>query len=423
MALTILPTELIENITNNLSLAAFRSIRLVCRLLRDQSFHHFKERFFRRRSLTWTEESFQKALAVTLHPYFSDALQELVIDATPRHTIRLWILEVANAESRGPLCETEHPAAKQEAETLAKYWNETRFDQKTLVKMFEKIKMLQSITFCYEGINRRYGKFARRYCERSQNEMSRPFVSTMYAITASGITVRNIYADEEMMYGAVSIGRLESLSPILSKFDHAFEQLRTLNLNLRDWRHPEEGFEPLIGKTPFVVRFLAKCKNIRSLELSCYSMLEEDIFAEMAQHCHYPHLEYCKLSLFRILAMDDLLTFLYPAKESLQSLSLNHVVLRDDDAEWPDLMNCLALELDGLQWMHLKNLFTRLGARIEFRGAVSGTSIVAGPWSITVVQPRLQAKLQDQAEQVVSGNSGPAWYLAPVAYPFIGLRV
>src|SRR4051812_10288075 len=100
--------------------------------------------------------------------------------------------------------------------------------------MFEKIKVLQSITFCYEGIDRRYGKFACWYCERSQNEISRPFVLTMYAITASDTAVRNIYADEGMIYGAVSIGRLESLSPILSKFDNASKQLRMLHLNLRD---------------------------------------------------------------------------------------------------------------------------------------------------------------------------------------------
>jgi hypothetical protein len=313
--------------------------------------------------------------------------------------------------------------AKESADSLARQWNATRFDQKVLIRMFERIKTLQSITFEYEGMEKRYGKFGRRYCETSQNEMSRPFVSTMNAIVAAGITVQNIYMDDKKYHGAVSVGRLESLSPVLSRFDAVFENLHTLSLNLRDWRHPEEGFEPLIQHVPFVVRFLAKCKSITSLELSCYSSLEDEIFSEMAQNCTFSRLESCRLSLFRIYDAADLLTFLVPSKNTLRSLSLSHIVLRDYAADWSEVLLRMADELTQLHFLELQSLFTKMGSSIAFPAVSPGCYPVPRVRSMKLTATDLQDTLRKRAMNLGIDESGPAWHVAAVAYPFVGLRI
>jgi hypothetical protein len=425
MGLNFLPTELVEHIASHLDLPGFRSFRLVCHSLQQQSAHHFRERFFRKRTTIWTIESFQTALAVTSHPEFGNALQDLYVDATPRHSIRLWRMKTQLQDNNiffSNLSVEDERDAKESADAQARQWNQTRFDQKILFKMFDRIKVLQSITFEYEGMEARYGKFGRRYCETSQNEMSRPFVSTMNAIVASGITVQNIYMDKEKKYGAVSIGRLESLSPALSKFDAVFQNLHTLHLNLRDWRHPEEGFEPLIQHVPFVVRFLAKCGNIRNLEMSCYSSLEDDIFSDMANYCAFSHLESCKLNLFRVYAATDLLIFLRHSQSTLRSLSLSHIVLRDDYADWSEVMLRMANELDCLELLELHALFTRIGNNIAFPATARGCYPVPRVRSMTLTTPDLQETLRKRALNLGIHEAGPAWHVAAVAYPFVGLR-
>jgi hypothetical protein len=86
-------------------------------------------------------------------------------------------------------------------------------------------------------------KFYRRYCERSQLEMSPLFVSIMAVLASSKLQVSHIYLDKESPYGAISTRRLGALAPNLLAFDHAFARLETLQLNLRDWRPVDERFE------------------------------------------------------------------------------------------------------------------------------------------------------------------------------------
>ncbi|KAH7130509.1 hypothetical protein B0J11DRAFT_578041 [Dendryphion nanum] len=412
-----LPTEMVEAVADNLSLIEFRQLRLVCSSLQQQSLHQFRERFFRQKTLAWEVESFESLLQVTKHPYFGKSIRHLIIESTPTYAIRLWKLNRRVIET--PDHDVEHrltleeDALADEACRVAKFWNETRYDQKSLMTFFEQVRTLESITLSFNGMERHLGKFARMYCERSRNEMSRPFVTTMFTMATLGATVDNIFLHEDRNYGAISIGRLESLSPVLSKFEDAFTNLHTIQLNLRDWRFPEEGFEPPIGRAPFVVRFLSKCTNIRRFEVSCFSSLEGNIFPEMAKHCKFPFLERCHLDLFRVFAMEDLLNFLDGAKDTLRVLSLSHVVLRDETADWSDIMRSIASGLN-LESLELKNLFNRRGGRVGIEGTVKG--------AITLSGPDLKSTLEYHADNLVVGNWGPAWHLASTSYPFIGLR-
>ncbi|KAF2704642.1 hypothetical protein K504DRAFT_506621 [Pleomassaria siparia CBS 279.74] len=410
MGLANLPTELVEHITAYLDLTTFRSFRLVSHSLGHQALHQFKERFFRKRSISWTLSSFQTVSAINAHHYFGNALQHLFIDATPRHAIKLWKLKSDISASMDIASEGEYETEKKESDRISKMWNATRFDQKTLIKMFEEIAggMLESITFAYSGMEKKYGKFARRYCETSQNEMSRPFVSVMSAIVASRITVKRIWHDPKKGYGAVSIGRLEALSPTLSHFDAAFEKLQALSLNLRDWRHPEEGFEPLIGKTPFVVRFLAKCRNIRSLELSCYSTLEDDMFAELATHCVFPRLESCELGLFRIYTIASLLS-LVASTTTLKTLSLTRIVLRSNTEAWPALIHALADNVPSLEYLKLTKNYEGGGQVIRFEiphPYLEGKTLLTN--SLDIRGNDAHGEMRKHAENVVTSSEGPA---------------
>jgi hypothetical protein len=420
MALSQLPTELVELIAKDLDIQSFRSFRLTNLALSRQSLHVYIKRFLRKRTVRWDIESLWALEWMTSSPRFEGALEELVVDATPRFAIRLWELEkgIADAaaqqayEKRDEL-QGRYQKVGEESEVAARYWNETRQDQKILASVFKRLKALSSITFAYDGMDKNHLLFGRRYCENSQNEMSRPFVSTMAALATSHLDVRSIGVDPKRRYGAISIGRLESISPVLAKFDYAFPTLSHLELSLRDWRYPDEGFEMPRGKAPFIVRFLSRFRNIQTLELSCFSSLEEDILSEMSKHCEFPRMHTCKLDLFRIRAADNLFDLLEPSTGSLRSLSLSRTVLKDEHTEWSQVLRRIALTY-ALEKAEFKNLFMRSGARVGFAGSMQGSLVLEGAG--------LKGYLEQQTGHLMTGNWGPAWHLAAVAYPFIGLR-
>ncbi|KAL5409158.1 hypothetical protein PMIN03_006089 [Paraphaeosphaeria minitans] len=412
-----LPTELTEHVTGDLDLDSFRSFRLVSHSLNQQSLHQFRERFFRTRTVAWTIESLDRLTHITSDPYFGRSLRDLVVDSTPRFAIRLWGLEKGIIEAdlqqdqhRRDDVQARYNEVEARLEQETRFWNETRHDRKALASVFEHLGRLQSIVFAYEGMKKNFTLFGRRYCESSQNEMSRPLVSTLAAVAMSKLIVQTISIDPGRRYGAVSIGRLESLSPFLVVFDDVFLGLKVLKLNIRDWRSPDDGLEMPNGKAPFLVRFLAKLRNLESLDLSCFSSLEENILSEMARHCKYPRLRTCRLHLFRVPSAYDLLRFLEPAYEWLSSLKLCHCVM--SDGEWSHAMTDIASEL-RLEYLELSDLFTRLGARVGFDGRMRRTLVIR--------EPGLDRQLMYQSSRL-SGNWGPAWHLDAVAYPFIGLH-
>jgi hypothetical protein len=385
MTLSSLPTELIEHIASHLDLSTTCSFRLTSPSLSKQTSHLFRDRFFRKCSIEWTLESLDKLRDISRHDVFGTALRDLIIDATPYHARDLWAMQLRISEahaiftpygtvSANPELEKQYRVDVKKAEKDATLLNETRYDQKCLISCFSKLLSLDSITFEYRGMSSDYAKFCRRYCERSQHEMSRPFVSTMSAIASTKIQVNNILLSKKYHYGAISIGRLESLAPNLWAFDHAFEHLSTLQLNLRDWRPADEGFEIEIIRAPFIVRFLAHARHVRTLELSCYSMLEPDLFAAMATDCHFKRLEVCKLSIIQIPSVSAFRAFFSHPSKTLKSLSLQYVLLADQDVGWPDLLSGLqddAHVLCRLEDLHVENLFTVEGRTVWIDGYLS----------------------------------------------------
>jgi len=250
MSLASLPTELIEAITSHLDLSASRSLRLVSSTLKQQSLHVFRDLYFRTRTLQWTKQDLKNLLDISKHTTFGNALRQLVVDATPKHSTSMWQLrkriseaDAIFSEPHGVFFKSElqerYIAEEKDATESATFFNESRYDQKCLRAAFDTIDQLESVTFMYTGMEKTYGKFGRRYCESSQHEMSRPFVSTMMAVAASGIRVKKICTHKQFNYGAVSVGRVESLAPFLRNFDGVFEKLEQLELNLRDWRCPD----------------------------------------------------------------------------------------------------------------------------------------------------------------------------------------
>ncbi|KAH7411961.1 hypothetical protein DE146DRAFT_259535 [Phaeosphaeria sp. MPI-PUGE-AT-0046c] len=428
MLLDTLPTELVEVIATHLDLLAARSLRLTSSSLKQKSLHVFRDRFFLKRCISWTKHDLDQLVTISTHPTFGPILQHLSIDSTPRSSISLWQLRKRISDSDAIISDSENIIFRSElqeqyigeekrAKELATFFNETRHDQKCLQAVFEKLPHMESVVFRFEGMDQKYGKFGRRYCESSQHEMSRPFVSTMAAIAASNIHVKEISIDSHYNHGAVGIGRLESLAPSLGKFATAFARLEKLELNLRDWRYPDIGFELESDRAPFVVRFLMKARSVKHLTISCYSSLEADLIGDMARHCTFDKLETCKLSHFRLHDMMDLGRLLGRSALTLRNLNLTHMALRGADQEWVDLLRGLAsddLSLQALEQMKLDSLYTKRGARIHFKDGTSprltvGTEGLRKSW-----RDELMAQLDDMNES----TWGPPWHLAVVAYPF-----
>ncbi|KAF2643652.1 hypothetical protein P280DRAFT_496248 [Massarina eburnea CBS 473.64] len=414
MALIALPTELVEHVAEHLDVVSFCAFRLACSSLTQQSLHRFRERFFRRRTLRWDTSSFHQLEDVTSHPHLGSSIEELVVDATPHFAIQLWklrkgILDAQDDEDKRSSLFAERAITLVKADETARYWSETRHDQRTLISVFRKIKSLQSIIFVYDGVGNNMLLFGRIYCESSQNEMSRPFVSTLAALATANLTVRTLCTDTTRKHGAVSIGRLESISPILAQYDEAFLKLEVLQLTLRDFRDSDEGFELPIGRASFVVRCLAKFRNLRSLDLSCFSNLDGDILHEMARHCRYPHMEYCRLDLMEIKSENDLFRFLETSTDSLRALSLSHMILRDEAEKWQQVLRRVATDL-ALESLELKDLFAKAGVRIGFESSMRSTLKLEGP--------TLADELIQHANNLSCAKWGLSWHLAAVAYPF-----
>ncbi|KAG9185212.1 hypothetical protein G6011_07756 [Alternaria panax] len=427
MALSNLPTELIEHITLYLDRPTSCSLRLTSPSLSKKTSHVFKDRFFRQHTLQWTREAFSRLQEMTSHPHFGNSLQHLVIEATPRHSIHLWQTQTHISNTQGISTpygvvsatrdlEEKYATDSKVADDIATFFSETRFDRKCLVTLFEGLEQLESITFAYEGMDDRYAKFATRYCKISQHEMSRPFVSTMSAIATSKIQVRSIRLDNAKTYGAVGIGRLENIAPLLRDFDHAFEKLETLQLHLRDLRSSHSGFELEAPRTPFVVRFLAKARNVRRLELSCYSSLDGDVFGELARHCRFGKLETCKLSTVRIQAAEDLFTLLQPSEKTLTALHLVNVRLSDEVTMWRDLLGNVAASEDilpNLEDFSLGNLFTLDRFNIWLKGR-KGLCCVGEDW---------RGQLSNAVDEIEERPAELPWGMAAVVYPFVGFSV
>ncbi|CAA9956413.1 FBOX domain containing protein [Pyrenophora teres f. maculata] len=380
-----LPTELIELIASYLNLPSFRSLRLTSRELSRQTAHHLGTRYLRTQTLSWARSSLDTFLEKNTYESFSGRLQNLVVDATPYHYQNFWrassaLLHTGGGEVSEALdaarTSATAAAAAAAAATVNKFFNETRYDVKVLTTVFARLEKLETLTFEYEGMEQKYAKFGMVYCVSSQHEMSRPFVSTMAAVAATGLSVAAInYGGYHGDYGAVGIGRLESLAPVLGRFDTAFAKLTVLSLCLRDWRCPDEGFQlDDSARTPFVVRFLAKARELRELRLDCYSVFEDDIFGHMARCCVFPKLERCKLVMLPINVHSprDLHTFLAPCEDSLVFLGLYNLLLPGGGSEpsWPELLVDLARDetvLKALQTLKLQNLFAAKGDRMWYK--------------------------------------------------------
>lgn len=372
-----------------------------------------------------------------MHPNLGLALKHLVIDATPHYSLQLWTMRRRSLDSRadaGHLApvtdgedggnlrvrlDEEYEVLAQEAEGRAKWFNETRFDVVCLRKVFARVKTLESIVFAYDGMEIRYAKFAQRYCEASQHEMSRPFVSTLQALAAMGTRVKRLEIATGKGYGVVSVGRLESLAPSLRSFDYVFEKLERLELKFRDWRYPDTGFALESSRAPFVVRFLAKCRNVRVLDLSFYSAFEEDAFEGLAREGRLERLECVTLELFRVKWGEDLMAFLAPSERCLRELRLRHVLLDNPESTWKEIFVKLADEQTGfeaLRILHAERLFTERSSgvkRLLFHDGTSSTS------TLRVDGKHWRNELKECGCKYVESEAGRMWESGAISYPFM----
>ncbi|KAF3041267.1 hypothetical protein E8E12_000344 [Didymella heteroderae] len=386
MSLSTLPTELLEQIASYLDLAAFRSLRLTAHHCHIRTSLFFKHRFFSTQYVSWNKDSLKRLVYVAAHAEFGDALKCLVVDATPYYALELWKMRRRSADA-GHLTpitddedgsklvrrlEDEYEVRAQEADSTARWFNETRFDVVCLKKVFARVKSLENLVFAYEGMDMRYSKFAQMYCETTQHEMSRPFVSALHALAASGTPVNCVSTAGIRSHGAVSVGRLESLAPCLRAFDNVFEKLDTLRLKLRDWRSPDTGFELERSRAPFSARFLVKCRNVRVIDLSFYSCFEDDAFGELVRVGRFERLQSVTLEMFRVKQGKNLIEFLEPSKAFLTELRLRHVLLDTNDEKesgrkcWNEVFGEFTDEkrhLQNLRVFHAERLFfnSRIG--------------------------------------------------------------
>ncbi|USP78825.1 hypothetical protein yc1106_06099 [Curvularia clavata] len=459
MTLISLPNELIEHIASYLDLPSIRSLRLTTSSITRATSHLFRDRFFYQHTLTWTKQSLDTLVEISLHPNYGTALRHLIINATPQHSMHFWRLRKSISEiddistpyggvkpSAQRQLEAEQVLAEQKIKETTTFFNETRYDQKMLKQAFSNLSKLPGgssltrLTFLYNGLSAAYSGGSPLYCQLSQCEMSRPFVSTLAALASSpDIHISDILLSRDAPHGAVSIGRLESLAPSLTAFDKAFASLQHLALNLRDWRRPDGGFTLPTSTTttrpPFIVRFLSKATHLRSLELSCFSWLDPDLFTQIARLCVFPDLQSLKLSVLSLSSAQALSNFLMPAmSKDLRCLKIRHVLLVDREVEWDDWLAWLASigtgtastvqgeakdedrtrSGTGITHLCIADLFRPMNEVIHFQGK---RGLCFGEdWA-----SRLRMTLEDEGVEV--SESRLVWSMGAFAYPFVGLSM
>lgn len=437
MTLSSLPAEILDQIASCLDLPTFRALRLTASHYHSQTAHSFIQRFFATQHIQWKKFSLQRLVEVSTDPGLGGACRNLIVDATPYHALVLWKMRRRSADAghMTPLTDDEdainlvkrlgldYGMLQEKAESVSRWLNETRFDVKCLTTVFSQLTSLESITFAYEGMETRYSKFSGRYCEVSQHEMSRPFVSTISALAAAGIPVKHINLHHEMKHGAVSIGRLESLAPSLRSFDAIFKNLKTLQLNLRDWRSPDSGFQIEATRAPFVVRFLAKCSNVTELGLSCYSELEDNLLGSLARTCHFTNLERCKLDSLQISHPNDLMEFLKCISGPLRQLQLQHILLADPDFSWVNLFISLANATQVLTRLYSLSL-SRLCTQRTYGplGNVLFQDQGRQSYSLLIEGDDWRAQLKNRGCRYMVLDASRIWGAGSTSYPFIGLE-
>lgn len=433
MSLTALPTELIELISSNLDLVSFHNTRLTCSLLRQRSLHSFRDLFFQSKSIPWTREDLDRLVSIASHPDLGSALKTLIIDATPRRSILLWQLDKRirdqqrDARDGSSASAAEWRSLKQqyvdlerETRSAETFFNETRYDQKRLKAAFDLLRhrgTLNSLIFKYEGIVNFWNRPLRDYCLFVQQEMSRPFISAISAIAASGVCIKTISLHDTNSHGAVSVGRLETLGPSLPGLDLAFSKLTTLQLNIRDWRSSYPGFEVGSDRPPFMMRFLNKARSVKHLALSGHTSFDADMFGDMARHCRFDSLESCELSVFEVTAATDLLALLHHSSNTLQHLSLRFVALCDPTTTWADLLERVATTptlLPAMTRLQVLNLYNEAGRRVTL-GASRESHVVLG----SAGQAGWREALQEMAAEAGSEEQGPSRANAAALYGFL----
>lgn len=354
-----LPTELVENIAYSLPLSDLRNFRLTCSSMRDQALHPFKDRFFRRRTITVTADSLKGLIDVAGHPQIGSALRDLVIDATPQLEKKYTdcqrrIRDAQLDDGLRQLLDIELRLINEDRVKLSDFAKSGQ-DRKLLALAFMVIGRLHSIAFAYDGFNESEAEDAMYHLRRAQTEMSRPFVSTIAAIAFSGLAVEEITVQNHRRSGFVSIGKLKFSSTQYSQLRPALAHLRVLKLDLRDWLYAPARWMVSVEIPPFVARFLSRVTELRELDLSChiYSSRKEDVFTEIANMVRLPHLVKCTLGL--ILAKEEnLLRFLQASKTSLKHLTLRNCVIVTGC--WRTFLESLANTID-LERLTLDNLY------------------------------------------------------------------
>ncbi|RMZ73447.1 f-box domain containing [Pyrenophora seminiperda CCB06] len=392
-----IPTELIELIASHVDLQTFRSLRLTNVELSRQTAYYLRNQFLRKQHLAWSRESLDRFVEINTHAVFAGAMQHLVIDATPYHAIallevneRITVERLSLAQYRYPhnpsseLLKQQTDARNAAARAVrdAKFFNEAGYDLKCLVSVFKRLERLESVTFEYGRRECEYSKFVSRSSEYNLAEMSRPFLSTMAAIAETKLPVYSILRNRQSGFGAMTMGRFESLAPSLGNFDAAFEKLSTMQLSLRGWREPDDSFAlNETTRASFLVCFLSKAKNVQHLYLNGCSHFES-----IARHCQFTKLKSCVLSTFptNFGSDNDLENFLIPCSNTLVDLSLHGLLLPGDGDRWPMLLAELAGSkkvLQALEVLTLKDLFTTggyivYGARTGYINEARGNSLV-----------------------------------------------
>ncbi|KAF2805029.1 uncharacterized protein BDZ99DRAFT_466706 [Mytilinidion resinicola] len=355
-----LPTELVENIAYNLPLPDVKNLRLTCQSIRDQIHHPFKDRFFSRKHINLTSKSLKGLIEVARHPQLGPPLSHLFINATPVFEKQITAIgkkiHDASLDAAGlrSLLEIERDLLEKQKPTILESFSNAT-DRKLLSLAFLIIRHLRTITFIYDGFDSMEPEDSMYHMRRCQDEMSRPFMTTMSAIAFSGLTVDEITVSKEHRHGFVTIGKMRFMAWQYSNLRHAFANLRVLKIDLRDWMNPTRGWMPGLEKSPNVARLLSRMPSLRELDLSChvYSSREEDVFEDVGRLVKLPYLEKCTLGL--ILAKEpSLMRLLKTSKKTLKHLTLRNAVLVS--GKWTSFLESVAEEL-ALESLVLDNLY------------------------------------------------------------------
>jgi hypothetical protein len=264
-ALEAMPIELIENITQYLSLREFGTCRLSSRMLRDKSTYYFIKRFFEKRTIELEWESLRRLAIIESRELLGPAIKHLVVKVEEEGHFCSMNTQMSNVG----IVRRTGPNYADRPGTIIQDFGKARQVEMMLDRILDRLPLLASLAFEVQKPPRLGAAFP-----DGNAAMSSLAISLVLASVAScGTKIQSLYIGGECDNGAGSyIEHHRDIENVIAsdamRLKRAFRSLKLIELSWGPWRHyPNDDETTFSSETNFPNSLLKMAPDLETLIL------------------------------------------------------------------------------------------------------------------------------------------------------------